>query len=334
MDALTFLEKPAKSSPQPIYVVTGDEAFLKRETEAALQSRLLGVADPAFAWTVFPGAEANWSTVRSELDTLPFLSPIRVVVIEAADTFVTEHRSTLEKYVAQPARTGVLILDVKSWPANTRLAKLVPEAATIVCKVGKSDTVARWCTKRAQSAHKKTLPADAATWLVELVGLDMGLLDQEIAKLATYVGSAAAISRDDVAKLVGRSREAETFKMFDAIGDNRTADAVTILHRLYNEGADPLAILGAFSWQLRRLAAVGRAVTRGRSLAAAMNQAGVQPWAQHGVEKQLRHLGQRRIAKLYDWLVEADLAMKSSGELPREVVLERLLIRLARPREN
>lgn len=334
VDAFAFLDKAAKATPQPVYAVVGDEAFLKREVMAALQCRLLGDADPAFAWTAFPGEEANWSNVRSELGTLPFLSEIRVVAIEAADKFVTDNRTTLEKYVAQPARTGVLILEVKTWPANTKLAKLLPDPATIVCKAGKQDVVARWCTKRAQAIHKKSLPADAAAWLLELVGLDMGLLDQELAKLATFAGTAATITIDDITKLVGRSREAETFKMFDAIGENRPAEALNILHRLYNEGAEPIAILGAFSWMLRQLSTVGRGVIQGQSLAMSMERAKVPPFARHGVEKQLRHLGQRRIAKLYDWLVEADLAMKSSGDLPREVILERLLIRLARPREN
>ena len=40
----------------------------------------------------------------------------------------------LEKYLATPASTGVLVLDVKNWPANTRLAKLLEGDAALVCK--------------------------------------------------------------------------------------------------------------------------------------------------------------------------------------------------------
>ena len=40
----------------------------------------------------------DWSVVRADLDTLPFLSPRRVVVIDKADPFVTRYRPTLEKY--------------------------------------------------------------------------------------------------------------------------------------------------------------------------------------------------------------------------------------------
>jgi DNA polymerase-3 subunit delta len=332
MDALAFIEKAAKSKPQPVYVLHGDEAFLKRQVYPALDALLLGDADAEFARVVLPGATAEWSSVRADLDTLPFLSPCRVVVIDQADPFVTKYRANLEKYVAAPAKAGVLILDVKTWPGNTKLAKAIPDAATIVCKSPAAQTVNKWLVNWAKSTHGKKLDADAAGWLVELVGPEMGLLDQELAKLAVYVGDRPAITREDVDQIVGRSRAAETFKIFDAIGMGQPAEALAILSRLFDQGEDPLALLGAFSWQLRRLAHAARLHRSGRPIPAAIAEAGFPPFARDRVETQLRHLGRRRLDRLFDWLLEADLAMKSTGALPERVVLERLVVQLGRPR--
>jgi DNA polymerase-3 subunit delta len=332
MDALDFIAKAAKSSPQPVYVLHGDETFLKRHALAALDTLLLEDADPDFARTVLPGVTAEWSAVRGDLDTLPFLSPRRVVVIDQADPFVTKYRAVLEKYVAAPAKNGVLILDVKAWPGNTKLAKLVPEAATIVCKPPAPQSIAKWCTSWAKAHHGKKLEADAAGWLIELVGPEMGLLDQELAKLSVYVGDQPTISRRDVDQLVGRSRAAETFKIFDAIGDGRPTEALAILSRLFDQGEEPLAVLGAFSWQMRKLAQAARHHRAGKPLPAAIEAAGFQHWARDRVEKQLRHLGRRRLDCIFDWLLEANQAMKSSDALPEQLVLERLVVRLARPR--
>ena len=55
MDALAFLDRAAKSKPQPVYVLTGDEAFLKRQVQAALTDLLLGEAHPVLE----PGEIAN-----------------------------------------------------------------------------------------------------------------------------------------------------------------------------------------------------------------------------------------------------------------------------------
>ena len=332
MDALQFLEKAAKSKPQPVYVLFGDEAFLKRQVFAALDPLLLGDADAEFARTIYPGPTAVWSTVRSELDTLPFLSPRRVVVIDQADPFVTNFRPVLEKYVAAPAKNGVLILDVKAWPSNTKLAKLVPDAATIGCKSPSAQSLPRWAVNWAKSAHDKKLDADAAQWLIELAGPEMGLLEQEIAKLASYVGERSLITRDDVDQISGRGRAAETFKIFDAIGAGQPAEALSILNRLMEQGEEPLGVLGAFSWQLRKLAAAARMHRAGRPLSSAIAEAGFPPFKRDAVEQQLRHLGRRRLDKLYDWLLEANQAMKSTGSLPDRLLLERLVVRLARPR--
>src|SRR5207302_1470488 len=80
-----------------------------------------------------------------------------------------------------------------------------------------------------------------------------------------------------------------------------------------------------FSWQLRRLAQVARLSRQGLSLAAAMDRAGVPnyPAARKGTEQLVRHLGWRRLEKLYDWLLDADLGLKGGSALPPRVLLER-----------
>jgi DNA polymerase-3 subunit delta len=227
----------------------------------------------------------------------------------------------------------VLVLNVKSWPSTTRLYKLIGTTGAIDCKAPKAQTLPAWCSAWAQKEYGKQLVTAAAQLLVELVGNDMGQLDQELAKLAIYAGEAKRIDAADVDQLVGRSRAAETFKIFDAIGNGRTAEALAILDRLFDQGAEPLAILGAFSWQLRRLAQAARLCQQGRSLATALEEVGLRSYFQRGYEQQLRHLGRRRTDRLYDWLLEADLGLKGSSQLPPKTLLERLIVQLARPRD-
>ena len=106
MDSLLFLDCINKATAQPIYVLHGDEHFLKRQVQLALRRLILGPEDDGLAVSSFPGDKATWSAVHDELETLPFLSPRRLVVVDNADPFVTRHRSALEKYAAEP-RAGV-----------------------------------------------------------------------------------------------------------------------------------------------------------------------------------------------------------------------------------
>ncbi|VTR96702.1 DNA polymerase III subunit delta [Tuwongella immobilis] len=332
MDAMAFLSKPGKQV-QPIYVVCGDEDFLKRRALAVIEKIVLEDADPAFAMTTYVADAADFSTIRNELDTRPFLAPRRLVIVEQADPFVSEHRPKLEKLVASPGTSGVLVLEVRTWPATTKLAKQVPDAATIVCKAPTAQKLFGWCTDWCKSNYNKKLSPAAGHMLIELVGPQMGLLDAELAKLAIYVGDQPIIEEKDVDALIGRSRSANVFKILDAVGEGKPGDALTILGELFEEGEDPIAILGALGSQLRKLAKAGSLMRIGYSVDEAMEDAGVAKWpaARDSARKQLQHLGQSRVDKLFAWLLETDLGMKGGSALPPRLVLERLLVQLAKP---
>jgi DNA polymerase-3 subunit delta len=330
MDSLTFLDRAPQAPPLPIYVLHGEEDFLKRQVLLVLRKWILGDAGDDFGYAAHPGDQATFAAVREELETLPFLSERRLVVIDNGDPFVSQHRAALEAYLAKPAAAGTLVLDVKTWASNTRLYKIVAADAVIVCKTPSANKLGDWCVRWASSRHGKTLTVAAARLLVDLVGPHMGMLDQELAKLATYVGEANRIDVDDVDKLVGHSREENTWKIFDAIGAGRAGEALAILARLFDQGEDPMRMLGAFSMQLRRLAQAARLAIQGRPLGAALVEVGVPPWAVKGCEQQLRHIGRERASQLYDWLLETDLGLKGGSQLPQRTVLERLVVRLAR----
>jgi DNA polymerase-3 subunit delta len=252
MDALPFIAA-AKAKRQPIYTLSGDEDFLKRlARERIITTALAGAGEDAeFAVTIYPGDKLDFSTVRNDLDTLPFLAPCRIVVIENADPFVTDSRAALEQYAARPSAAGVLVLELKSFPETTKLAKALPDAAKVACKSMPAYKLPVWCVEWARTHHQKKLAMDAAEALVELVGAGMGLLDQELGKLASAIGDKPGIGVEDVLRFVGRSKSADVFRILDAIGEGKPGEALSILEELFAEGEDPMAVLGPLTAQLR-----------------------------------------------------------------------------------
>jgi len=329
MDALAFLERPRL---QRLFVVQGDEDFLRRRVLQAIRQVVLGEGGGAdgLSFSVHPGDTATFAAVMDELQMVPFFGERRLIVVDNADPFVTLHRAALEKAVANLPSSGVLVLDVKSWPSTTRLAKMLDATATIVCKAPAAYRLPQWCVKWAASQEQKQLPPAAAELLVELVGPEMGLLDQELLKLAIYVGDRKRIDVEDVDKLVGRGRSQDTWKIFDAIGAGEAKTALNILDRLLDQGEEPIRLLGAFSKQLRQLAQAYRLTLLGRPLALALQEVGVPPFGIKQRENMLKHLGRRRLERLYDWLLEADQGAKGGSQLLPRTLLERLVLRLAR----
>ncbi|GIW80727.1 MAG: hypothetical protein KatS3mg105_2534 [Gemmatales bacterium] len=330
MDALAFIESTPRSRLYPVYVLFGDEGFLKRMSLLELRRRVFGKEGDDFGLSYHEGDKTSYAEIIDEVATLPFMGSRRMVVVEAADRFVTNNRALLEKYVAEPCATGILVLEVRTWSAATKLAKAIPDAATIQCKTPPSYRLPEWCTLWATKRHGKRLTLPAARLLVELAGTDMGILDQEITKLAVYAAKASQIDVADVDLLVGRGQTANIFRILDALAARKPDEALDILGRLFDQGEDAIRILGALSAQLRKLAQVALLMKAGETFASAATQAGIPafPQARQSCQNHLRHLG-ARVADLHSWLLELDLGLKGSNLLPPRTQLERFIARLA-----
>ncbi len=303
--AVDFLAKPAAHTNASVFTVSGEDAYLRSKVLAALRQLLLGAGEADFSLTTLTGRDAQF---RDLVDALASVSLFgdgrRLVVVEEADSFVSEYRPQLEDYVARPFQNGVLILDVKTWPANTRLAKAVAaHGVTIECKPPNVRQTKTWLVQRAKSEHDVKLEAAAVETLVELLPPELGVLEQEVAKLALLVGDNRTVDAKLVRDNVGGWRTRTTWEMIDAIADGQATVAIAQLDRLIASGEKPHGILPQMSSSLRRFSvAVGQieaaeADHRRLPLREALAQAGVLPFKLGDAERQLRRIGRARAKK-------------------------------------
>jgi DNA polymerase-3 subunit delta len=330
MHATAFLKKPDQRPPGPMVALFGAERFLKLRALKALSTVILGAGEEELGLTKYPGATTDFSTVMDELRTLSMFGSRRVVVIEEADEFVTKHRSALEKYLDKPAKKGVLVLDVKSWTSSTRLAKKVVELGLdLDCSPLKQGEMLKWLGEHAQAAYGKQLTRDAAQALIELRGLELGHLDQELAKLAAYAGDKAQIDRASVEKLVGGWKAETTWSMLDAVRDGQIDEAFHLLEKLIMSGEHPLRLLGSIQWTYRPLARATEAARQGQPLGEALTEAGVRPMSLGPAQQYLKRIGRPRAERMFQWLLAADRDLKGASQLPERLVMERLLWQLS-----
>jgi DNA polymerase-3 subunit delta len=353
--AFDYLAAAASHKPAGVVAAFGDEPFLKRLVVKELRRQVVGDdADVPVATYDCAERTPDWRDVADELATASLFGggKPRLVILERADGFVSANRQKLEDYVARPRASGVLVLDVDEWPANTRLYKALDQSGLqIDCrppqKKGKSKdidegAIGKWIASWARSQHGIQVPLDAAGHLLDLTGPVFGLLDQNLAKLALLVPAGAKVTADDVQQIVGGWRSKTTWELVDAAAGGETADALAQLDRLLHAGEHPLALVGSLSWSLRRYAAATRIFEQseraGRkiSLREALSQAGFRDWPIGNLaaaEKRLIQLGRKRAGQLYRWLLELDLSLKGSHSQDDRArwALQQLVLRMAMP---
>jgi DNA polymerase-3 subunit delta len=337
MLAFEFLRNPEKPGPKPIYAVVGEDAYLRRETLTAIIRVALGAEADDLAVSRYPGESAALADVLDEVRTLPFLSRARVAIVEGADPFVTAHRKELEAYAESPAVTGVLVLAVKAWPANTKLAKLVDKVGLAVdCKSPSERELPGWLVELARAQYDLRLESDASRLLLELVGPKVGLLVSDLEKLAIYVGDRKTIKSEDVSRMVGAGRIESVWAILDAAATGSSAEALGEVDRLIASGEHPVGLRAAMSTSLRKVHHAGqlRLAPARLHFEAACDEAGIPPYAVEKTRRQHAHLGPIRVARLPEMLLRADLDLKGFSQLPPRTVLERFLVELARPRAD
>ena len=225
-----------------------------------------------------------------ELFTLPFFSRRRLVIVEEADTFVTKHRKDLEAYTASPSASGALLLQVKVWTATTNLAKAVDQVGLAIdCNAlpeRQSQKVVAWLIQYARTRCNAQLETPAANLLVELVGLEIGILTSEVEKLAVYAGESKPIERADVARMVGAGRVETVWKALDAATTGQTGPALELLDNLLAAGEMPVVLLAAMSASLLKVHHAGRLRGARLPLEDACRTAGIPPFAVEKTGKQ------------------------------------------------
>jgi DNA polymerase III delta subunit len=180
----------------------------------------------------------------------------KVVVIRSAEDFISRFRPQLEDYLQQPSDSGTMVLRVNSLPSNQRIYKLIQKIGEITdCNPPKR--LQPWISERARTAHKVQIDLAAADQLADLIGDDLGRLDNELAKLALQI-SGTKIGVEDVSKGVAFQREQEMWHLTDELTRGRPADALRRWRQLIT--MDSSAEFRAVTWLAIWLEKVNKAI--------------------------------------------------------------------------
>jgi DNA polymerase-3 subunit delta len=99
---------------------------------------------------------------------------------------------------------------------------------------------------------------------LERIGFDPQALCENLQRLVDFTGERNVITREDVGRLVKRTRKDAIFELTNALADRDAARALTFAASLLSAGLHPLQILTALANQVRRLLVTKGFVVRTR----------------------------------------------------------------------
>lgn len=324
-----------------LYILYGEDEYSLKEALDKIKGDLGDREMVATNTTILQGQQLALEQLVKTCDTLPFLAPKRLVIVEGVLGRFEQQDSkgkrtpgddasawkSLKDYVKRmPESTVLVLIDGRLRKENVMLIELGPQAKITEFKALRGDELRGWIQSRAAKMGC-TMSARALKLLSDLIGSNLQLLSIEIEKLCLYA-QGRRIEENDVKSLVAETRESTVFDMVDAILAHRTDEATRLIHRLENEGSAPPYLLFMITRQFRIVLQAKDLLQQQRKVDEIRNSLGItKDFVLQKTLKQARAYSTGRLREIYRKLLDTDISIKSGrlrgdgGELALDLLI-------------
>jgi len=265
--------------------------------------------------------------LASVIATPPMMATWRVVHVKEAEALAgsPKARRIVLDAARRPPPGLVLILQATVPPrSRARFYKdLAGVATAIEFKPVSTDEAPGWLVSWAREELGVTVEIEAARALAGAAGTELGMLTQEVRKLAEMVGEGAVVDVEAVRRGGLRLPRQDRWAWFDLVGNRRIRDAVRTLPVLREQGESAVGLVIGLSTQLLR---IGVAIEGGvRGVQAVLPP--YQRFLARRIVGQARRWSRAELAEAVRGLRRLDQLLKASA-IPGEVLMEEWLLAL------
>ena len=308
-----------------VFYLHGEDDFRKREAAREIAEAHLDAATRDFNHDVMHGPELDVRDFASVVATPPMMAEWRVVLVHGAEALASvpsARKLVLDIAASPPEGLALILAATKPRRSKARFYSDIARAARSIefRPVRPNDLpgfLISWCRDR----HGAEMNEDAARALAAAVGSDMGVLAQEVAKLAAMAPEGHPITVETVEEGGIRVPRVDHWRWFDMVGGRDFAAATAALRELFMRGESGVFLVMGLTIHFLRL---GLALDRGLAgLEAALPPR--QRWVARRIQGQSRGWNRESLDGALLGLRRVDRLMKASA-LPHDHLLEEWLL--------
>jgi len=290
----------------------------------------------------FDGSVTDVSEIIAAVSSYPFLADMRMVIVRGMLKWLTRKGAgeTGKAGIARlanelphlPAWARLIFIERETLPETHPILKamkeLPPDHAQIKVYAIPRD-LPRWLMNRAQKVYEVQLEETAARALALVVGTDLRGADNELCKLADYVGDAKIIAEADVAVMTSYLPEVTIWGAIKDIAEGRGKNALERIHQLLmdKKSNDPFGIMGMIIRQFRFLLLTKEYLSAPNDGTPLADILGVKSAGEY--ISQSKAFSLHDLEHIYKMLQEYDFKMKV-GMIEPETALDILIIGLSK----
>lgn len=215
------------------FYLHGEDHFRKDQTVRALIDAHLDPATRDFNYDPVRGTEIDAETLASLIATPPMMAEFRVVVLREVEGLAgSKHARDVLLQAVQNPPPGLALIMSCTVPGGSKAKmyrELAKHARSVEFREITPGDVPGWIIARAKDEHGIEVEMEAARELGGAIGSNLGVLAQEVDKLAEFIGDRGRITLEDI-EAAGTSLPQQTlWKWLDLVAERNFDEAARTL---------------------------------------------------------------------------------------------------------
>ncbi len=323
----TINEDIAKGQFRPVYLLYGEEPYLKNQYKNKLKNAILPDED-LMNFTRYEGKDTDVEQVISQAETMPFFAAHRLILIEESGFFKTAS-PRLAEYLPKMPQETILIFVENEIDKRGRLYKAVT-ACGHAAELKRPDErmLTNWVLGKIKKEGKQ-IRQDAFSLFREKTGNDMENIEQELEKLLSYTMDREEITRKDVGTVCSGRTEDKVFDMVRAIAMREQKQALDLYYDLLALKKKPMQILSLIARQFNQMLEAADLSSQGYGSEKIASQMGLKSsYIVKRILQQAAHFPEGQLMQAVRDCVEAEEAVKT-GKMQDQLAVEILIVKFS-----
>lgn len=309
------------NSFKPVYLLYGEEAFLKNSYKNQMKSAI--TQGDTMNFNQFGGKSIDVKELISLADTMPFFSEKRLILVEDSGFFKTAAEE-LVNYLPQMPDTTCMVFVESEVDKRSKMFKKIKELG-YAAEMERQDInqLARWAGTLLSREGKKVTGQTMELFL-NMTGDDMENIRMELEKLISFTLGRDVITDEDVMAICTERTTNKIFDMVTSIVNRQTKRALELYEDLLTLKEPPMRIMFLIARQFNQLLQVKELMGKGMDKGGIAAKLKIPPFAAGKLMPQARTFSKEQILSYVNSCVEAEEAVKT-GRLSDRMAVELLL---------
>ncbi len=319
----------------PIYLLLGEERYLRERFKKELEKNILSPGDEAFNLLSFDMDQELLQHALNEAEMVSFFGNKKIVYINHPFFLTGEKKKTdlehdikmLLAYLKQPSPDTVLVFNAnyKKLDERKKIVKELKKVAKIIDVSEMSDQDTKKYIQQTISSEGYEITREAFDLFIYLTDTKLSQMMNELDKLFLATSVDKKITKPVIEALIPKSLEHSIFDLLTFVLEGKSESALRLYKELVLQGEDVIKINAILISQFRLLLQVKIMLDKSYQQANMVDVLKIHPYRVKLSVAQAKKFSQETLFKVFDNLVENDYKMKT-GFMDQKMLFELFLL--------